>query len=174
MFFLIDKTPPTLEMIEDERRGLEQEIKRITGRDTIITFILILASSIATAVTVYWTTGQAAYAGIAASVFPILGAVLGLAGVIRTIGFRSSDTRLTDLRNALAALNPVSTEAGRDILSLSGRYPVVRSYQKQLESTGRVPVHGELAMYWEFDSSTQAKTARGREFLERARDAVAV
>lgn len=174
MFFLIDKTPPTLDMIEDARRGLKQEIKRITGRDTLITFLLIFASSLGTAVTVYWATGRADYAGIAASVFPVLGAGLGLAGVIRTIGFRSSDTRLTDLRNALAALNPVSTEAGRDILSLSGRYPVVRSYQKQLEKVGRPPVNGELAMYWEFDSSTLAKTARGREFLERARDAVAV
>ncbi|MEX2352536.1 MAG: hypothetical protein WD709_00010, partial [Gammaproteobacteria bacterium] len=76
--------------------------------------------------------------------------------------------RLAELKTNLIALNPVSDNSINDINSLRSKYQRVDDYQKQVEAEGRPTVNGELAMYWEFDASTSAKSARGRDYLIRA------
>lgn len=172
MIFQIDDRPPDLEALETEKAAIKDEIRKISTRDTIITFILILCISLASGLAVYEATDNVRYAGIAASVFPVLGIVMSLLGITRVVGFRSAAIRLAELKNNLIALNPVSESSAQDINGLRTRYKRVDAYQTQVEAEGRAPVNGELAMYWEFDASTSAKSARGREFLGRARDSV--
>lgn len=168
----LESPPPSASTLETERQRITAEIRRISGRDTLITFILIILVSTASGMVVYWTTGNVAYAGSAAAVFPILGTVMTLLGITKVAGFRSAARQLTDLKNELISLNPVSPDSMKDVETLASRYPLIGDYQRQVVSSGRMPVNAELALYWDFDASTQAKTARGRDFLDRAREAV--
>ena len=172
MYFTLDKAPPGSEILETERQIIADQIKRISGLDTLITFILIIISSLVIGLIVYWTTGQIVKAGLSATIFPILGLILTLSGITKGAGFRSAALKLTDLKNELISLAPVSKDSIKDIETLRSKYNLIESYQKQIERINRLPVNGELAMYWEFDASTLAKTARGRDYLERARDSV--
>jgi len=172
MNFALENTPPSQDMLESERQAVSAQIRRIAGRDTMITFILIIITSVVTGLIVFWSTGNSGYAGFAAAVFPILGLILTVTGVTRGAGFRSAALRLTDLKNDLIALSPVSTDSMEDVEELCKKYSMVETYQQQVEASGRLPVNGELAMYWGFDASTQAKTARGRAYLDRARESV--
>lgn len=172
MNFALESTPPTQQMLDSERLSVSAQIRLISGRDTLITFILIIISSAVTGMVVYWSTGNVRYAGIATAFFPILGTVLTMTGITKVAGFRSAALRLTDLKNELISLNPVSGESIKDIETLCSRYSTIDDYQKKIRASGRTPVNAELAMYWDFDASTQAKTARGRDFLDRARESV--
>lgn len=172
MNFALENPPPSSTVLDTEREHISAQIRHISGRDTVITFILILVSSAVTGLIVYWSTGNFGYAGAAAAVFPVLGTVLTLLGVTKVAGFRSAALRLTDLKNELISLNTVSADSMEDIETLAARYPIIQAYQRLLEASGRQPVNAELAMYWGFDTSTQAKTAKGRDFLDRAREAV--
>ena len=49
---------------------------------------------------------------------------------------------------------------------------MVGAYNKKLLEQDRETVNAELAMYWEFDSSTMANTARGRDLINKARERV--
>jgi hypothetical protein len=51
---------------------------------------------------------------------------------------------------------------------------LVFEYHEKILEQNREPVNGELAMFWEFDSSTQANTARGRDLLNKAKDTVSL
>lgn len=172
MNFALENTPPSQDMLASEKELISAQIRRISSRDTIITFILIIISSAVTGLIVYWSTGSVSYAGISAAVFPVLGTLLTIAGITKVAGFRSAALRLTDLKNELISLNPVSADSMKDINSLASRYETIGAYQQQVKASGRPTVNAELAMYWDFDASTQAKTARGRDFLDRAREAV--
>ncbi len=172
MNFALDSTPPSQDMLEAEKKAIGVQIRQISNRDTLITFILIIISSLMLGFIVYWSTGNIGYAGLAASVFPVLGLVLTLAGITKGAGFRSAALRLTDLKNELISLNPVSGDSIEDVETLGSKYSMIKSYQSQVEQIGRLPVNAELAIYWEFDASTLAKTARGRNFLDRARESV--
>lgn len=172
MNFALENAPPTPEMLAAEREQISAEIKRISGRDTLITFVLIIISSAVAGLVVYWSTNNAAYAGGAAAVFPVLGVLFTITGITKVAGFRSAALRLTDLKNEIISLNPVSEDSQEDIDKLESKYPAIKTYQRQIKAIGRETVNAELAMYWGFDASTQAKTARGRDFLERAKDAV--
>lgn len=172
MNFAIDNPPPSQDMLEAEKKAIGMQIRKISNRDTLITFILIILTSLVIGFIVYWSTGNIGYAGLAAAVFPILGLILTLAGITKGAGFRSAALRLTDLKNELISLNPVSDDSMDDIETLSSKYSMIKTYQSQIEQIGRHPVNGELAMYWGFDASTLAKTARGRQFLDRARESV--
>jgi len=172
MNFALENTPPSQDMLESEREHVSDQIRHIAGRDTLITFILIIITSLLTGLIVFWSTGDVAYAGFSAAIFPILGLVLTVTGITRGAGFRSAALRLTDLKNDLVALSPVSADSMEDIEELCTKYPMVDTYQQQVKTSGRLPVNGELAMYWGFDASTQAKTARGRAYLDRARETV--
>jgi hypothetical protein len=172
MNFALENAPPTVQALATEREQIAAEIKRISSRDTLITFVLIIISSAVAGLVVYWSTDNATWAGAAAAVFPVLGTVFTLTGITKVAGFRSAALRLTDLKNELISLNPVSDDSQEDIEKLESKYPAIKTYQRQIKASGRETVNAELAMYWGFDASTQAKTARGRDFLDRAKEAV--
>ncbi len=170
--FSLEQTPPTVEMIEKERAEFLREMQSITKRDTIITIFLIILVSLLIGLIVYSSTDNPMYAGIAVAFLPLLGIVLSIAGVTKAMGFRSAAIRLNDLNNELIALNEVSVENLKDIELLCKQHKMVYVYQQEVIASKRSPINAELAMYWEFDSSTLAKTAKGRDFLEKARESV--
>jgi len=170
--FNIDSKPPSQEVIDLEIKSISAEIKHLTARDTLITFILITLTSLVAGSVVFWTTGDYYYAGGAVTFFPVLGTVLSLIGVTKSSGFRSVDIKLGELKNSLAALNPVSNQDLKDIEKLCSTHKIVDGYYSRLKEEARTAVNGELAMFWEFDTSTMAKTAKGRDYLEKARNSV--
>jgi hypothetical protein len=172
MLFNIEDTPPVYEFLENYRKVLNEEIKRLSNRDTFLTFLLILTSSIILGVIVFSYTGSYQYAGMSAAIFPTLGTILSLAGITKNAGFRSAANKIGELNNELIGLNPVSDESFQDITTLSKRHNLVNEYQKLVAAQKRPPVNSELAMYWEFDTSTIAKTAKGRGFLKNAKHSV--
>ncbi len=121
---------------------------------------------------VYWTTGNYYYAGGATAIFPALGTVLSVLGITKSAGFRSAAIKIADLKNELASLNPVSQHDMNDVEKLCRTHNCVAKYQDKVKNLGRSAVNGELAMYWEFDTSTMAKTAKGRDYLEKAKESV--
>ncbi|MEJ2761157.1 MAG: hypothetical protein P8126_06350 [Gammaproteobacteria bacterium] len=168
MNFTIDQTPPEEAELSKEREHIAVQIKRIQQRDTAITFLLILTTSIAASLAVYWSTNNIKYAAIAFSVFPVIGVIMSLAGLITTVGFRSNAMRMIELRNEMIALNPVSEDSRSDVDKLSDRYAQVDIYRRKVADLSRPVVNGELAMFWEWDASTQAKTAKQRAYLKSA------
>lgn len=172
MEFSLDQTPPTVEMIEEERNKVLQEMNSITKRDTIITFILIILVSLLIGMIVFSSTDNSMYAGLAVAFLPILAIIFSFTGVTQAMGFRSAAIRLNDLKNDIIALNHVSDENYRDIERLCRQHKMVDAYQQAVIASKRAPINAELAMYWEFDSSTLAKTAKGRDFLVKARESV--
>lgn len=170
MNFVIDKAPPGDEALREERGHINQQIRSIRNRDTVITFLLIVVSSIAIAFAVYWSTDSARDAAIAFSIFPVIGVILSLAGVITVVGFRSNAQRMIELKNDLIALNSVSEDSLDDVRNLSEKYVQVDIYRRKVADMERVLVNGELAMFWEWDASTQARTAKQRAYLESARN----
>ena len=144
-------------------------MKRIRAHDTVITFVLILVTSAVVSAVVYWVTGNVKYAAISASFFPIIGVLLSMTGLITVAGFRSAVLRMGELNYDLIALNPISKDSQSDIEKLSKKYKQVESYLKKVQELDRELVNGELAMFWEWDASTEAKTARKRAMLEEAK-----
>src|SRR5690606_29081777 len=128
MIFLIDNTPPTGEALERERELISNSIKQISTRDTVITFILIMLISLGSGMAVYWSTDSVRYAGIVAAVFPVVGIVMSILGITKVVGFRSAARQLTDLKNDLIALNPVSQSSVEDINTLRAKYKRVEEY----------------------------------------------
>jgi|GEM_PF-5318481 len=170
MNFVIDKAPPADEALREEREHISNQIKSIRNRDTVITFLLILLSSIGIAFAVYWSTNSVRDAAIAFSVFPVVGVIMSLAGVITVVGFRSNAQRMIELKNDLIAMNPVSEDSLDDVRNLSEKYVQVDIYRRKVDDMERPLVNGELAMFWEWDASTQARTAKQRAYLESARN----
>lgn len=172
MNFTIEQTPPVAEALQADRGRIEQQIRSITQQDTLITFVLILLTSTAFGFAVFWSTDSIKYAAIAFSVFPVIGVIAALTGLIATVGFRSNALRMIELKNELIALNPVSDDSIGDIRRLSEKYVQVDIYRRKVEDQQRALVNGELAMFWEWDATTQARTAKQRAYLESARDSV--
>jgi hypothetical protein len=173
MEFIIDKIPPTEDEIVREREYINKEIKRIKTKDNIFTSILIIASSIILSFIVYWSTHNIKYAAMATVIFPVIGILLSILGVITVTGFRSVASILIDLNHKLVALKPISKSDNEVILELSKKYNIVESYRKKIEELGREFATGELAMFWEWDTSTKAKVEKAKDFVDRARQSVA-
>lgn len=172
MNFFIDEIPPDVDAIKEERNQLSAKLKSIRIHDTIITFILIIITSAALGAAVYWGTGNFKYAAIAASVFPIIGVILSFTGLITAVGFRSAVLRMGELNYNLVALNPISNDSYSDVKKLAEKYKQVEAYLNKVKELDREVVNGELAMFWEWDASTEAKTARTRAMLGKAKDEV--
>ena len=172
MNFNIEKPPAALDSLEQERNKLASEIRSLTVRDTFITFMIIIFSSIVLGLIVYWQTDDVRYAGISVAVFPLLGTILSLMGVTKSTGFRSAANRINELHGELIGLSPVSDASMQDIRTLGSRHKLVNEYLNKVEQQERVSVNAELAMYWEFDSSTMANTARGRDLVNKAKDRI--
>jgi predicted Co/Zn/Cd cation transporter (cation efflux family) len=173
MEFIIDKMPPTEDEVVREREYINKELKRIKSKDNIFTSILIIASSIIISFIVYWSTNNIKYAAMAAVIFPVIGTLLSIFGIITVTGFRSFASALIDLNHKLVALKPISKSDNDVILELSKKYNIVESYRKNIEELGREFVTGELAMFWEWDTSTKAKSEKAKDFIDRARQSVA-
>ena len=172
MYFNIEEAPPTAEVLEQERNVLSGEIKRLTTRDTILTFVLIVFSSVILGLIVYWQSSNVMYTSIAISVFPILGTILSLLGITKSMGFRSIANTIAELQQDLIAVSPVPSASIKDVDTLSERHKLVKAYNKNVVELDRPTVNAELAMYWEFDSSTMANTARGRDLVQKAKDRI--
>ena len=172
MNFIIDRAPPTEEEVLNERERIGRQIKRINTQDTVITFTLILISSTVLSFVTFSYTDNVKYAAIAFSIFPIIGVVAALAGVITVVGFRSNALRMIELRNDLIALNSISGDSMGDVGNLSEKYVQVDIYRRKVADMERALVNGELALFWEWDASTQAKTAKQRAYLENAKETV--
>lgn len=168
MEFTIDRKPPTSEAILAEQQRLNNAARRIKTRDTLITFVLILLTSGMVAMAVYWSTASLKYAAIAFSIFPVIGVVMGLAGLITVIGFRSNAMQVIELKNNLIALLPVDSGNEDSIRELCRKYPQVENYRRHVETMGRALVNGELAMFWEWDASTGAKSAKQRAYFNNS------
>ncbi len=173
MEFIIDKMPPAEDEIVREREYINKELKRIKTKDNIFTSILIIASSIILSLIVYWSTNNIKYAAMATVIFPVIGTLLSIFGVITVTGFRSIALTLVDLNYELVALKPISKSDNDVILELSKKYNVVESYSKKVEELGREFVTGELAMFWDWDTSTKAKVEKAKDFVDRAKQSVA-
>lgn len=165
MDFSINRKPPTSEEILAEQQQLSNEARRIKTRDTLITFILILITSALVALAVYWSTDSIKYAAIAFSIFPVVGTIMGIAGLITVVGFRSNAMQVIELKNGLIALLPVDSGNEENIRELCRKYPQVENYRRQVENMGRALVNGELALFWEWDASTGAKQAKQRAYF---------
>ncbi|MGH8248545.1 MAG: hypothetical protein ACREUU_19170 [Gammaproteobacteria bacterium] len=172
MEFHIDKPPPPLDEIDAEKIAIGRQMTHIRVRDNVITFVLIILTSVAIGFSVYWSTRSIQYAAIAASVFPILGAVLAVTGLISAVGFRSAARQMIELRHRLVALQPISEANRATIEELSGKYGEVASYLDKVIWVGRDLVNGELAIFWEWDASTKAKRERRRDFVDKARTSI--
>ena len=172
MNFIIDEDPPTAEILEQERNLLKSEIKRMALRDTIVTFVIISVCSLALGLIVFWQTDNLRYTGMAIAVFPILGTLMSLLGITKSTGFRSAANSIAEMQNELAGLNPITNTSLKDVDTLAARHKMVGAYNKKLLEQDRETVNAELAMYWEFDSSTMANTARGRDLINKAKERV--
>ena len=172
MNFTIDSTPPTLEILEQERNMLASEIKRLTVRDTLITFLIIIVASTVLGLIVYWQTGSVRYTGISVAVFPVLGTILSLLGITKSTGFRSAANNIAELHNDLIGISPIPNTSMKDIDTLTSRHKMINKYQSIVVEQDRPTVNAELAMYWEFDSSTLANTARGRDLVNKAKERI--
>jgi hypothetical protein len=172
MNFTIDSAPPTLEILEQERNVLFNEIKRITVRDTLITFLIIIVSSLVLGLVIFWHTDNVRYTGISIAVFPVLGTILSLMDVTKSTGFRSAANNINELQNELIGISPIQNSSMKDIDTLTSRHKLVNEYHTKIEQQDRPAVNAELAMYWEFDSSTVANTARGRDLVNKAKERI--
>ena len=172
MEFRIDQPPPANDEIIRERQLLSAKIRHIKNRDLILTSILILFASIIIALAVYWLTDNLKYAAISAVIYPALSVVLNVLGITTNIGFRSAALQMIELNNTLIALKSIP-EDNIDIRNLSTKYKEIAAYADKVKDMGRYFINGELAMFWEWDSSTGAKTARARSYVNRAKKSMA-
>lgn len=172
MKFHIDNVPPEPDEIARERARISADIKRLKQRDMAITFVLILLFSAGAAAAVYWATDNLPYAAIAGAVFPLVGAILALSGVVTAAGFRSQALALIELNHELIALLPISEDSRDEVAKLAHKYPKVQAYMGKVDAIPRELVNGELALFWEWDATTSAKGDRGRAFVEKARGIV--
>lgn len=165
MKFTLGEEPPSADEIASERERIKAHIRLIKKHDLLVAFLLIVGSSVVLGLAVYWTTDNLRDAAIAASVFPLLGAALSLTGLVTAAGFRSTAVSLVELNNNLIALNPVSEADKNEIVKLSSRYDNVQAYCEKTKQQDRSLVNGELAMFWDWDSSTLAKQDKARDSI---------
>ena len=169
MNFAIDTDPPTEEEIATEREQLRADLRRTRLRDNAISFLLIIITSALVSATVYWFSNSIRYAAIAATVFPVIGVVLTVLGIITPTGFRSAARHMIELNHQLVALNPVAVDGNEEIEKLRHKYHEVAAYLTKVQERERDLVTGELAMFWEWDATTLAKQEKKSDFIERAK-----
>lgn len=171
MEFNIKLPPPEESVIIRERELVSDRLRKVHNRDMIVTSILILVSSAIVALAVFWFTSSIKYAAIASAIYPVLSVILHLAGITGSTGFRSAALQMVELNNSLISLKPIP-EGNTDIQELSSKYKTIAAYVDKVNSLGREFVNAELAMFWEWDASTGAKTARARDYVNKARGTI--
>lgn len=171
MEFNLELPPPDESEIIREREAVTEKLRKVHQRDMIVTSVLVLVTSAIVALAVFWFSGSIKYAAIASAIYPILSVVLHLVGVTGNTGFRSAALQMIELNNSLIALKPIAGE-NADIQELSSKYQKIADYVDKVKALGRDFVNAELAMFWEWDTSTQAKTARARDYVHKARESI--
>lgn len=169
MEFNLDQPPPEESEIIKEREALTDTLRKVHNRDLIVTSILIIVTSAIVALAVFWFTGSIKYAAISSAIYPILSVVLHWVGITGSTGFRSAALKMIELNNSLIALKPIPAD-NADIQELSSKYNKIHEYAGKVNALGRQFVNAELAMFWEWDTSTQAKTAKARDYVHKARE----
>lgn len=157
----LNGAPPGAQEIATERARVSSTMRRVRMQDNLITAIIILLVSALAGAAVFWTTRDLRYAGMAAAVFPLIGAGLSVFGLITAAGFRSAAKRMIELNHELIALTPISENSRDDVTSLSTKYAPVARYVARVQESGRDLTHGELATFWELDSSTEGRHMKG-------------
>lgn len=172
MKFTFDNPPPGEAEITRERERISDQIRRIKRLDVMISMLVILATTIVASLAVYYTTDSIRMAGITATIFPVVGILLSLTGVISAAGFRSAARQLIELNHQLIELTPISENAGPDVKKLAAKYLVVDDYWTKTTEMGRSLVNGELALFFGFDASTLGKMDKGKDYLTQAKRSI--
>ena len=172
MEFNLDLPPPEEGEIVKEREAISDLLRKVHNRDMIVTSVLILVTSLVVALAVFWFTGSIKYAAISSAIYPVLSVVLHWVGVTGSTGFRSAALKMIELNNSLISLKPIPVD-NADIPDLSSKYGKIHDYAAKVNELGREFVNAELAMFWEWDTSTQAKTAKARDYVHKARETYA-
>jgi len=161
MNFDLKLNPPNADEIAGERVRVSAEMRRVRRQDNLVTAFIILSVSLLIGLAVYWTTRDLRYAGVAAAIFPLIGACLSVFGVITAAGFRSAAKRMIELDHQLIALSEISENSGGDVERLCAKYPPVARYVERVQKSQREITNGELATFWELDSSTEGRHMKG-------------
>jgi 2-hydroxychromene-2-carboxylate isomerase len=159
----LNGAPPGADEIAAEKARVSAAIRSVRLRDNMVTAVIILAVSLGLGFAVFWTTRDLRYAGVAAAVFPIIGAALALSGVITAAGFRSAAKRMIELNHELIGLSPISGSSREDVTTLCAKYPPVARYVERVNDTARELTNAELATFWELDASTEGRHMKGWE-----------
>ena len=120
----------------------------------------------------FWQTDNLRYTGISIAMFPVIGTMLSLLGIIKPTGFRSVANKITEFQNELIELSPVQNSSRKDIDMLAKRHQLVNDYHEKVVALDRETTSVELAMFWEFDSSTMANTVKGRYLVNKAKERI--
>ena len=172
MKFAFDSPPPEAGDIAREHERIGAQIRRIKRLDVMISMLVILISTMFACLAVYYTTNSIRMAAITATIFPILGVVLSVTGVISAAGFRSAARQLIELNHQLIELTPISENAQPDVKKLAAKYLMVDDYWTKTTEMGRELVNGELALFFGFDASTMGKHDKGKDYLDQARRSI--
>lgn len=172
MKFSFDNPPPDADDIARERDRVSAQIRRIKRLDMMISMLVILVTTIVACLAVYYSTNSIRMAAITATIFPIVGIVLSLTGVISAAGFRSAARQLIELNHQMIELTPVSENAEPDVKKLASKYLMVDDYWTKTTEMGRELVNGELALFFGFDASTMGKHDKGKDYLTQARRSI--
>jgi 2-hydroxychromene-2-carboxylate isomerase len=157
----LNAAPPGADEIARERERVQKEISAVRVRDGLITAFIIVSVSGMLGLVVFWTTRNLRYAGMAAAIFPLIGACLSVFGLITAAGFRSAAKQMIELNHRLIALNPISDSSREDVMMLCGKYPAVARYVGRVQELDREITNGELATFWELDASTAGRHVKG-------------
>ena len=169
MKFSFDSPPPSAKEIAREHERISGLIRRIKRLDMMISMLVILITTIVACMAVYFTTGNVRMAAITASIFPVVGILLSVTGIISAAGFRSAARQLIELNHQMIELTPVSENAEEDVKKLAAKYLVVDDYWTKTTEMGRSLVNGELALFFGFDASTLGKMDKGKDYLSQAK-----
>ncbi len=161
MILDLNNSPPSSADIAQEHARLSSAMRSVRRRDNLITTVIILSASLVAGLAVFWTTRNLRYAGMAAAIFPLLGACLSIFGVITAAGFRSAAKQMIEFDHQLIALSQISENSVGDVERLCAKYSPVARYVAKVRETDREITNGELAMFWELDSSTAGKHMKG-------------
>lgn len=164
----LNGAPPGAQEIATEKARVSATMRRVRLHDNLVTAFIILSVSLLVGLAVFWTTRSLRYAGMAAAIFPLIGACLSVFGFITAAGFRSAAKRMIELNHELIALTPISGNSRDDVTTLCAKYAPVARYVARVEEAGRGLTNGELATFYELDASTAGRHMKGWEGQQTA------
>lgn len=159
----LNGVPPDAQELAAEKLRVSATMRRVRMKDNLVTAFIILTVSVMAGLAVFWTTRNLRYAGMAAAVFPLIGACLSVFGIITATGFRSAAKQMIELNHSLIGLAPISESSRDDVDTLCTKYAPVARYVTRVRESGRELTNTELATFWELDSGTAGRHMKGWE-----------